>query len=99
MWQLSLFHVGVIIYTFFGRLKATFFAEHLNSAFIFAVIYKCERIVKLGDPASNIAEVAESNQTDIIITDARGLGNTTSNLGSISDRVVGKTSIPVLLIK
>jgi urea-proton symporter len=30
--------VGVIIYTFFGGLKATFFADYLNTAFIFAVI-------------------------------------------------------------
>ena len=30
--------VGVIIYTFFGGLKATIFAEYLNTAFIFGVI-------------------------------------------------------------
>jgi SSS family transporter len=30
--------VGVIIYTFFGGLKATFFADYLNTAFIFLVI-------------------------------------------------------------
>ena len=30
--------VGIIIYTFFGGLKATFFAEYLNTAFIFGVI-------------------------------------------------------------
>jgi SSS family transporter len=30
--------VGVIIYTFFGGLKATFFADYLNTAFIFGVI-------------------------------------------------------------
>jgi SSS family transporter len=30
--------VGVIIYTFFGGLKATFFADYLNTAFIFVVI-------------------------------------------------------------
>lgn len=30
--------MGVIIYTFFGGLKATFFADYLNTAFIFAVI-------------------------------------------------------------
>jgi Na+/proline symporter len=30
--------VGVIIYTFFGGLKATFFAKYLNTAFIFGVI-------------------------------------------------------------
>lgn len=30
--------VGVIIYTLFGGLKATFFADYLNTAFIFAVI-------------------------------------------------------------
>ena len=30
--------IGVIIYTFFGGLKATFFADYLNTAFIFIVI-------------------------------------------------------------
>ena len=30
--------IGVIIYTFSGRLKATFFTDYLNSAFLFVVI-------------------------------------------------------------
>jgi SSS family transporter len=30
--------IGVIVYTFFGGLKATFFAEYLNAAFIFGVV-------------------------------------------------------------
>ena len=30
--------MGVIIYTFFGGLKATFFADYLNAAFIFIVV-------------------------------------------------------------
>src|SRR5919109_2165010 len=30
--------VGVIIYTFFGGLKATFFADYLNSVFLFSVV-------------------------------------------------------------
>lgn len=47
----------------------------LGSILVKDHIYKCERIVKLGDPASKIA--------DMIIIGARGLGNTTSNLGSI----------------
>jgi urea-proton symporter len=55
----------------------------LGSILVKDHIYKCERIVKLGDPASKIAEVVESNQADMIIIGARGLGNTTSNLGSI----------------
>lgn len=62
-------------------------------------VNKCERIVKLGDPAIKISEVAERNQVDMIIMGAKGLGNSKSNLGSVSDRVVGKTSMPVLLIK
>jgi urea-proton symporter len=55
----------------------------LSSILVKDHIYKCERIVKLGDPARKIAEVVESNQADMIIIGARGLGNTTSNLGSI----------------
>ena len=30
--------MGVIVYTFFGGLKATFFAEYLNAAFIFGAV-------------------------------------------------------------
>ncbi|MGB9169504.1 MAG: hypothetical protein WCB31_11315 [Nitrososphaeraceae archaeon] len=30
--------IGVIIYTIFGGLKATFFADYLNTAFIFCVV-------------------------------------------------------------
>lgn len=30
--------VGIILYTIFGGLKATFFAEYLNSAFIFVIV-------------------------------------------------------------
>ena len=33
----------------------------LSSILVKDHIYKCERIVKLGDPASKIAEVVESN--------------------------------------
>jgi len=70
----------------------------LSSILIKNDIYKCERIVKLGDPVNKIVEVAEKNHAEMIILGARGLGSTALNLGSISSKVVGRTSIPVLLI-
>jgi len=40
--------VGVIIYTLFGGLKATFYAEYLNTAFIFGIILVFTGIVYFG---------------------------------------------------
>jgi SSS family transporter len=71
----------------------------LGSVLIKNNFQKCERIVKLGDPATKITEVAERNHADMIIMGTKGLGNATEDLGSISGRVVGRTPIPVLLIK
>jgi nucleotide-binding universal stress UspA family protein len=70
----------------------------LSSILLKNELDECERIVKLGDPVNKIAEVAERNHVEMIIMGARGLGNSSSDLGSISSRVVGKTCIPVLLI-
>jgi hypothetical protein len=59
----------------------------LSSILVKNDIYKCERIMKLGDSVSKIFEVAEWNHAELIILGARELGNTSSNLGSISCKV------------
>lgn len=42
--------VGVIIYTFFGGLKATFLAEYLNAVFLFAVVLVFVTAIYLTNP-------------------------------------------------
>jgi len=56
----------------------------LSSILLKNELDECERIVKLGDPVNKIAEVAERNHVEMIIMGARGLGNSSSDLGSIS---------------
>ena len=42
--------VGIIIYTIFGGLKATFFAEYLNAAFIFVVVLIFVTVIYFATP-------------------------------------------------
>ena len=42
--------VGIIIYTIFGGLKATFFAEYLNAAFIFIVVLIFVTVIYFATP-------------------------------------------------
>ena len=42
--------IGIIIYTIFGGLKATFFAEYLNAAFIFVVVLVFVTIIYFATP-------------------------------------------------
>ncbi len=42
--------VGVIIYTFFGGLKATFLAEYMNTTFLFAVVLVFVTVVYFTNP-------------------------------------------------
>ena len=58
-----------------------------------------ERIVKLGDPATKIAEVAERLEVDLIIMGTKGLGRAQGNIGNVSGKVLQLTSKPVILIK
>jgi nucleotide-binding universal stress UspA family protein len=59
----------------------------------------CERIVKLGDPAVKIAEMADKLEVDIIIMGTRGLGRTDESVGHVTGKVLHLTSRPVVLIK
>jgi SSS family transporter len=58
-----------------------------------------ERVVKLGDPATKIAEVAEKLEIDMIIMGSKGLGNTKGDLGHVCSKVLKLTSKPVVLLK
>ncbi len=59
----------------------------------------CERIVKLGDPAIKIAELADKLEVDIIIMGTKGLGRTDESVGHVTSKVLSLTSRPTILIK
>jgi SSS family transporter len=59
----------------------------------------CERIVKLGDPAIKIAEMADKLEIDIIIMGTKGLGRTNASVGHVTGKVLSLTSRPTILIK
>jgi nucleotide-binding universal stress UspA family protein len=57
-----------------------------------------ERMVKLGDPATKIVEMAEKLKVDIIVMGATGLSNS-EEIGHVSRKVLRMTSIPVMFMK
>lgn len=57
-----------------------------------------ERMVKLGDPATKIVEMAEKLNVDRLVMGAKGLSNS-EQLGHVSSEVLELTSIPVMLMK
>lgn len=59
----------------------------------------CVRIVKLGDPAFKIAEIAEKLEIDLILMGSKGLGLSQNNVGHVTGKVLQITSRPVMLIK
>ena len=66
-----------------------------------AQIWACrnyERIVKLGDPAKKISELASSLNADTIVMGRKGLSDTDSNLGHVTTKVLSLTSKPVVLV-
>src|ERR671932_2800171 len=50
--------IGVIIYTFFGGLRATFLAEYLNSVFLFTVVLVFVIAVYFSNPNPNIGGIS-----------------------------------------
>ena len=56
----------------------------------------CERIVKLGDPAIKIAEIADKLEVDIIIMKTK---DTEASVGQVTGKVLRLTSRPTVLIK
>ena len=71
----------------------------LRSVALTSMNSDCERIVKLGDPAIKIAEMADKHEVDIIIMGTRGLGRTDESVGHVTGKVLHLTSRPVVLIK
>ncbi|HXG06205.1 MAG TPA: universal stress protein, partial [Nitrososphaera sp.] len=59
---------------------------------------KYERMVKLGDPAAKIVEMAEKLGVDMIAMGVTGLGNA-EEIGHVSRRVLKSASVPVVLVK
>jgi urea-proton symporter len=57
-----------------------------------------ERMVKLGDPATKIVEMAEKLKVDMIVMGATGLTNS-KEIGHVSSNVLSMTSIPVVFMK
>ena len=60
----------------------------LRSIIIPKKIKDYERLVKLGDPTATIVEIAEKLNADMIVMGKRGLGNSDSNIGHVTDRVL-----------
>jgi SSS family transporter len=71
----------------------------LSGVVIYDKTHDYERIVKLGDPAAKIGEIAEKLEVEMIIMGTKGLGKTNSSVGHVSAKVLSLTSKPVVLIK
>ncbi len=57
-----------------------------------------ERIVKLGDPAKKISDLASSLNVDTIVMGRKGLSDSESNLGHVTTKVLSLTSKPIVLV-
>lgn len=61
--------------------------------------FKISTRFEKGEPSEKIVEVAEAGGFDLIVMGSRGIGGRISALGSVSSRVVDKSSCPVLIVK
>jgi len=57
-----------------------------------------ERIVKLGDPAKKISDLASSLNVDTIVMGRKGLSDSDSNLGHVTSKVLSLTTKPIILV-
>jgi nucleotide-binding universal stress UspA family protein len=57
-----------------------------------------ERIVRHGDPASKIAELAQKLDVEMILMGSKGLGNAEAGIGHVSTKVLRSTTKPVVLL-
>jgi len=57
-----------------------------------------KRIVKLGDPAEKISELAEKLKVDMVVMGKKGLGNSSSDVGHVVQKVLNLASKPVVLL-
>jgi nucleotide-binding universal stress UspA family protein len=57
-----------------------------------------QRMIKLGNPARKIVEMAEKLEVDMIVMGATGLSNR-KEMGHVSSEVLKMTSVPVMFLK
>ena len=75
--------------SYLERLRMTLASEGLE----------VETALRIGDPASEILEVAKERQVDLIVINSRGGEGTPSPfLGSVAAKVAGASAIPVLVL-
>jgi urea-proton symporter len=55
--------------------------------------------VKVGDPPSKIAELAEKLDVDLIMMGRTGIGNSQVEVGHVTTKVLRLTSKPVVIFK
>lgn len=70
----------------------------LQSIVVPKQINEYKRIVKVGDPPTKIAELADKLGVDLIVMGRKGLGSTKSDLGHITKKVIRLTPKPVVLL-
>jgi len=58
-----------------------------------------ERIVKVGDPPSKIAELADKLDVDLIMMGRTGISNSQEEVGHVTIKVLRLTSKPVVMFK
>lgn len=58
---------------------------------------RCERIVKIGNPANKIIKTANDLNADIIVLGTKGLGHST-DLGHVTKKILSESNKPVLLL-
>ncbi|MHA7646793.1 sodium:solute symporter family transporter [Nitrosopumilus sp. S4] len=71
----------------------------LRSVVVPKQINDYKRMVKLGDPAEKITELADKLKIDMIIMGKSGIGKSTSDLGHVTQKVLKLTSKPVILLE
>ena len=71
----------------------------LRSVMVPKQINDYKRIVKLGDPAEQITELADKLKVDMIIMGKKGIGKSASDLGQVTQKVLKNTSKPVVLFE
>jgi len=78
--------------------QAESYLEHLRTTLASEGL-EVETAVRIGDPASEILEVAEDRQVDMIVINSRGgEGAPSPFLGSVAAKVAGASAIPVFVL-
>ncbi len=85
--------IGVIIYRIFGGLKATFFADYLNTAFIFCVVLIFVISIYFINPEIGGIEGMYNKLTQVALTDpvegnAQGSYLTLATIGALTFGII-----------